>query len=89
MVEKHKTKILSASPFVHFMQPYLLMRAREQERRLVYLKRLRDQYGIDEHTSDKEVTRRKFELVKPEMVHSVVKQPSKQVRDFLHAVHDA
>jgi 1-phosphatidylinositol-3-phosphate 5-kinase len=42
MVRKHETKILSASPFVSYMQPYLLTRARELERRLVYLRRLRD-----------------------------------------------
>jgi 1-phosphatidylinositol-3-phosphate 5-kinase len=31
MVAKYKTKVLSASPFVKFPQPYLLNRAREQE----------------------------------------------------------
>ena len=41
MVAKYQTRILSASPFVKFAQPYLLMRAREQERRLVHLKKLR------------------------------------------------
>ncbi len=34
MIAKYQTRILSASPFVRFTQPYLLMRAREQERRL-------------------------------------------------------
>ncbi|KAL9106932.1 MAG: hypothetical protein Q9187_008500, partial [Circinaria calcarea] len=34
--ENHKTKMLSASPFVKFMQPDLLMRARKQERRLCW-----------------------------------------------------
>ncbi|KAF4124962.1 1-phosphatidylinositol-3-phosphate 5-kinase [Geosmithia morbida] len=42
MVAKYETKILSASPYVKFSQPYLLMRAREQERRLLYLRRLLD-----------------------------------------------
>jgi hypothetical protein len=34
---------LIASPFVKFEPPYLLTRAREMERRLSYLKSLRDQ----------------------------------------------
>jgi chaperonin GroEL (HSP60 family) len=89
VVEKHKTKIISASPFVKFMQPYLLTQAREQEAKLIELKRLRDQYATiigelaDVMDSDH------FELVQPEMVHRLVQKPSKQVRDFLFAVHDA
>jgi chaperonin GroEL (HSP60 family) len=89
VVESHKTKIISASPFVKFMQPYLLTQAREQEAKLIELKRLRDQYAsiigelADEKGSDR------FELVQPEMVHRLVQKPSKQVRDFLFAVHDA
>ncbi|OCK89881.1 uncharacterized protein K441DRAFT_582219 [Cenococcum geophilum 1.58] len=89
MVEKHQTKILSASPFVKFMQPYLLMQAREQERRLLYLKILRDQYCTNDEKNVTEGLPQKFELVQPEMVHVVVEQASKQVRDFLHAVHNA
>ena len=88
MVEKHNTKILSASPFVKFMQPYLLMRAREQERRLVYLKRLRDQdlQGKDKADNAKP---QKFVLIKPEMIHESIQGTSKKVREVLSAVHDA
>ncbi|KAI9879518.1 MAG: 1-phosphatidylinositol-3-phosphate 5-kinase [Pleopsidium flavum] len=91
MVEKHKTKILSASPFVEFVQPYLLMRAREQERRLVYLKRLRDQDSLEEQTADEKgkPPPQKFDLIKPEMVHATIQGTSKKVREVLHAVHDA
>ncbi|KAF2476692.1 uncharacterized protein BDR25DRAFT_339615 [Lindgomyces ingoldianus] len=89
MVEKHNTKILSASPFVKFMQPYLLMQAREQERKLRYLKKLRDQYSPVDDEKVSEEASQKFELVQPEMVHTMVEQASKQVRDFLHAVHAA
>ncbi len=89
MVEKHKTKILSASPFVEFMQPYLLMRAREQERRLVYLKRLRDQDSLEEQTADERDKPQKFDLIKPEMVHATIQSASKKVREVLHALHDA
>lgn len=89
MVEKHRTKILSASPFVKYMQPYLLMKAREQERRLAHLKRLRDQYSPQATDIDSEKAPSKFEIIKPEMVYGVVRRPSKQVRDFLYAVHNA
>ena len=89
IVEKHKTKILSSSPFVTFMLPYVLMRAREQESRLVCLKRLRDRYISDDSNSECSVTKQKFELVQPEMMDGLVENPSRQVRDFLFAVHDA
>ncbi|KAF2651518.1 hypothetical protein K491DRAFT_781817 [Lophiostoma macrostomum CBS 122681] len=88
MVEEHRTTILSASPFVKFAQPYLLNQAREYERKLGYLKKLRDQYTNDE--SEKiEGWPQKFELVQPEMVHTMVERASTQVREFLHAVHAA
>ena len=89
MVEEHKTKILSASPFVKFMQPYLLMRAREQERRLAYLKRLRDQDVVQGKQLDENSKPEKFDLITPEMVHEKVHTASRKVRDVLHAVHDA
>ena len=89
MVEKHRTKILSASPFVKFMQPYLLMRAREQERRISYLKRLRDQDIIESRIKEEESKPQKFDLIKPEMVHETIRSASKKVREVLRAVHDA
>ncbi|QDS68694.1 hypothetical protein FKW77_002785 [Venturia effusa] len=89
VVEKHKTKIISASPFVKFAQPYLLAQAREQEAKLTELKRLRDQYAIIGEEQLDEKASEKFELVQPEMVHRLVEKPSKQVRDYLFAVHDA
>ncbi|KAI9834363.1 MAG: hypothetical protein M1819_002974 [Sarea resinae] len=89
MVEKHKTKILSASPFVKFMQPYLLMRAREQERRLLYLKRLRDEDSMESQTVEEKDEPQKFDLITPEMVHETIHGASKKVREVLHAVHDA
>ncbi|KAI6782367.1 1-phosphatidylinositol 3-phosphate 5-kinase-like protein [Emericellopsis cladophorae] len=46
MIAKYETKVLSASPYVKFAQPYLLMKAREQERRLFYLRRLLN-HGIE------------------------------------------
>ena len=89
MVEEHRTKILSASPFVKFMQPYLLMRAREQERRLAYLKRLCDQDILETQTADGNSKTEKFDLIKPEMVHKRMPNASKKVREVLYAVHDA
>ncbi|KAL8730008.1 MAG: hypothetical protein Q9166_004331 [cf. Caloplaca sp. 2 TL-2023] len=89
MVEEHRTKILSASPFVKFMQPYLLMRVREQERRLAYLRRLRDLDISESQKLDEKTESQAFELIKPEMVHETVRAASKSVREVLHAVHDA
>ena len=89
MVETHKTKMLSASPFVKFMQPYILMRAREQERRLRYLKQLRDRDVQEEQKKEEELKPQKFVLIRPEMIHETVKGASKKVREVLHAVHDA
>lgn len=89
MVAKHKTKILSASPFVKFKQPYLLMRAREQERRLVYLKRLRDQDTYEEPKDSEAMNPTEFKLILPEMVHDTLKRAPKQIMEVLHAVHDA
>ncbi|KAI9640365.1 Mitochondrial distribution and morphology protein 12 [Ciborinia camelliae] len=89
MVAKHQTKILSASPFVKFVQPYLLVRAREQERRLVYLKRLRDQDTFEEQTDTEKSKPQKFQLIKPDMVHESIKNAPKQIMEVLHAVHDA
>ncbi|RAL61864.1 hypothetical protein DID88_002927 [Monilinia fructigena] len=89
MVANHQTKILSASPFVKFVQPYLLVRAREQERRLVYLKRLRDQDMFEEQTDTEKSKPQKFQLIKPDMVHESIKNAPKQIMEVLHAVHDA
>ncbi|TPX19065.1 uncharacterized protein E0L32_011226 [Thyridium curvatum] len=89
MVAKYETKILSASPFVKFTQPYLLMKAREQERRLVYLKRLRDQDIVEEHAENEKSKPRRFQLIRPEMVHEIGQRAPRQIMEVLHAVHDA
>ncbi|KAI4252217.1 MAG: hypothetical protein LQ352_004409 [Teloschistes flavicans] len=89
MVETHRTKVLSASPFVKFMQPYLLMRSREQERRLAYLRRLRDLDTSETANSEEKVEPQHFELITPEMVHETIQTASKSVREVLRAVHDA
>ena len=89
MVEKHRTKILSASPFVKFMQPYLLMCARKQECRLACLKRLRDQVIAQEQMFNGKPTSQKFFLIQPEMVHRIAHDTPKKVLEVLHAVHDA
>ncbi|KAK0657590.1 hypothetical protein B0T16DRAFT_386099 [Cercophora newfieldiana] len=88
MVAKYETRILSASPFVKFTQPYLLMRAREQERRLVYLKRLRDQDIVEELGEKEELTEQQFQLIRPEMVHEIGQKAPRQIMEVLHAVHD-
>jgi 1-phosphatidylinositol-3-phosphate 5-kinase len=89
MVAKYQTKILSASPLVKFTQPYLLMKAREQERRLEYLKRLRDQDVFEEQSTTEKAKTQKFQLIKPEMVHTIGQKAPRQIMEILHAVHDA
>jgi len=89
IVQRHKTRIVSSSPFVKFMQPYLLSKVREQEAKLERLANLRDQYSPERAEESDGVTDLGFDLVQPEMIHTVVETPSRQVRDFLFAVHDA
>ncbi|KAL4871404.1 hypothetical protein BDV12DRAFT_28362 [Aspergillus spectabilis] len=89
IVRDHETKILSASPFVKFEPPHLLMRAREMERRLAYLKRLRDQHSHDDQSFDEKTKNLKFSLITPEMVHEAPKEASPKVKEVLQAVHDA
>lgn len=89
LVLKHETRILSASPFVKFSQPYLLMRARELERRVAYLKRLRDQDLSAEQTVDDKARTAKFTLIQPDMVHRPLAGANGKVREIIHAVHDA
>ncbi|KAK5110297.1 hypothetical protein LTR62_006150 [Meristemomyces frigidus] len=87
-----RSRILSASPFVSFMQPYLLTQLREQERRLTTFKKLRDQYAKADEAGDEEKGESddRFALVRPEMVTAIAsKNQPKAVRDYLHAVHQA
>ncbi|GAB7366726.1 hypothetical protein MBLNU230_g0683t1 [Neophaeotheca triangularis] len=90
--EESRSRILSASPFVQYMQPYLLTQLREQETKLATYKRLRDQYAAadDAGNNDEKPLDHDFELVKPEMVNTPAsKDQPKAVREFLHAVHSA
>lgn len=87
MVAKYEIKILSASPYVKFKQPYLLMKAREQERRLLYLRRLRDQDSVEEDSEKS--GRHRFQLIKPEMVEKTGQKAPRRIMEILHAVHDA
>ncbi|KAI1647622.1 uncharacterized protein F4817DRAFT_336375 [Daldinia loculata] len=89
MVAKYQTRILSVSPFVKFAQPYLLMKAREQERKLAHLKRLRDQDVIEERVDNEKSNPPKFQLIKPQMVLETGHNAPRQIMEILHAVHDA
>ncbi len=89
MVAKYETRILSASPFVKFAQPYLLMQAREQERRLSYLKRLRDQDIVEDRNDGEKSRPQRFQLITPPMIHHPDHKAPRQVMEILHAVHDA
>ncbi|KAL2125154.1 hypothetical protein VTJ04DRAFT_1519 [Mycothermus thermophilus] len=87
-VAKYETRILSASPFVKFRRPYLLTKAREQERRATYLKKLLDQEKAL-MAEDEKQSPEPFQLVKPEMVRGIEQSKSRKVMEIIHAVHDA
>lgn len=89
MVDKYETKILSASPYVKFTQPYLLVKAREQERRLNYLRRLRDHDTVEERESAEKQGPPMFQMIKPDMVEEIGQKAPRQIMEILHAVHDA
>lgn len=89
IVRDHETKIISASPFVKFEPPYLLMRAREMERRLDYLKRLQNQDLESDNSLDEKNKPQKFVLITPEMVHQSPQGASPKVKEVLRAAHDA
>lgn len=95
--KESRKKILSASPFVVFMQPYLLTQLRDLERKLATYKMLRDQYAAADEEGD-ELTDKddelevveNFSLVRPDMVNArASKDQPKAVREYLHAVHEA
>ncbi|KAF8432886.1 hypothetical protein BGX38DRAFT_1102425 [Terfezia claveryi] len=101
MVKKHETKILSASPFVKYSQPYLLTTARALEQKLAYLRMLKDRAGVDEKTDEEKGAARdpekyldseegvleKFELIQPKMLHEASKA-SNQAKEILRAIID-
>ena len=88
MIEQHQDRVLSCSPFVRFGQPYLVTRAREQERRLVYLKQLRDQdHGFSRSNPSEKAE--KFMLITPDMIHATTEHAPSKVREVIRAVQDA
>ncbi|GIZ40029.1 hypothetical protein CKM354_000338500 [Cercospora kikuchii] len=95
--QESRRRVLSASPFVVFMQPYLLTQLRDLERRLATYKILRDQYAAadedEDEPNDEKADRdiiENFSLVKPDMVNAPAsKDQPKAVREYLHAVHEA
>jgi 1-phosphatidylinositol-3-phosphate 5-kinase len=93
LIEKrNRSRLLSASPFVTFAQPYLLVQLRELEQNLARYRALTEQYAP--HDSEKEdiskVTKDTFELVRPETVNAPASDTqSAAIREYLHAVHQA
>ncbi|KAI5304702.1 1-phosphatidylinositol-3-phosphate 5-kinase [Ascosphaera pollenicola] len=102
MITDFKTTILSVSPYVKFDPPYLLMRARELERRLSNWKELirQDREKLNDETSEEnraqdekqeneKLKTQKFLLVAPEMVSKPLTGASLKQREVLYAVHNA
>ncbi|KMU83992.1 phosphatidylinositol-4-phosphate 5-kinase fab1 (PtdIns(4)P-5-kinase) [Coccidioides immitis H538.4] len=65
------------------------MRARELERQLAYLKRLRDQDFAAHAPIDETGKSQRFVLITPEMIHESPSGASEKAKEVLHAVHDA
>ncbi|KAK5135089.1 hypothetical protein LTR08_005614 [Meristemomyces frigidus] len=92
MEERCRSRVLSASPFVVFMQPHLLTQLRESEVKLTTYKKLRDQYAAADEDGDDEKLDAdiEFALVHPETANTLAsKDQPKTVREYLHAVHQA
>jgi len=90
LVQTSRTRLLSSSPFVKFMEPVLLMQAQEQERRVEVFKRLRDAYMESaDSTDDDNNEKTEFEMVQPEMAEEAEPQARSQaMRRFLSDVHN-
>lgn len=87
-----RSKLLSASPFVTFKQPHLLIQLRELEKKLATYRMLHDRYAAaDQEGDDTAVDQNQnFALVQPEMVQAdAPKNLPKAIREYLHAVHEA
>ena len=90
LVQTSRTRLLSSSPFVKFVEPVLLMQAQEQERRVEVFKRLRDAY-MDSAAApvNAEDEKAEFEMVQPEMAGEAEPQARSQaMRRFLSDVHN-
>ncbi|KAK6347212.1 1-phosphatidylinositol-3-phosphate 5-kinase [Orbilia brochopaga] len=88
-VKEHENKILSVSPFVKFAQPHLLMRARDFERRLEYLKRQIKQTSAEDSSKFGDAGDEPFELITPEMLHGKLSSKSRKMNELVRAVHEA
>ncbi|KAF3081021.1 1-phosphatidylinositol-3-phosphate 5-kinase [Orbilia oligospora] len=89
-VKEHENKILSVSPFIKFAQPHLLMRARDFERRLEFLKRqIKQLTGPELNVDANGEVNEPFELITPEMLHGQVAGKSRKMNELVRAVHEA
>ena len=85
MMTRSKDTILSCSPCVKFMQPYLVVRAREQERRLMYLRSIRNretEFPMEEKPSQ-------FMLITPDMILGSPQNAPPKIQEVIRAVQDA
>ncbi|GAB7338229.1 hypothetical protein MBLNU457_4564t1 [Dothideomycetes sp. NU457] len=90
LVQTSRTRLLSSSPFVKFVEPILLKQAQEQERRVEVFKRLRDAYmGSADSPNDDANEKTEFEMIQPEMAEEAEPQAKSQaMRRFMSDVHN-
>jgi len=89
IIKELERRILSSSPFIKLSKPYLLLRGREQELKMMHLRQVQQQDSPVSRLERQESTSQKFELVKPEMVCRVTENTPDQVREVSRAVHKA
>lgn len=89
MIKDLERRVLSSSPFTKLSMPYLLLRGREQEQKMIHLRQVQQQDSNVSRLEHQEPPSQKFELVKPEVVCKVTENTPDQVREVLCAVHKA
>lgn len=93
LIDTARSRLISSSPFVKFTEPYLLVKAQEQERRVVQSKRLRDRYDSFIATANEKQSGHdspKFKLVMPNMLQQASPEDQPEtVRTFIRDMHDA
>lgn len=93
LVQNYDNKILASSPFVKYMQPYLLSRAREFEQRLIELRRMRDRdlqmKRALEQSEKNDTDSKEFYLVQPGMLEGELRNTNPKILEVLLAIHDA
>lgn len=86
-VEYLTKRSLSVSPSVRLAKPYLLMRLRDEEKRMLKLRAVSEEDNIEPTSEKSPMNDLEFQLVKPDMISPPFRDASNQVREIVKAVH--